>query len=133
MNIIKGHLIYTREINRLKEKQPAKLDLPRLYIEFPQWFLSLSRNNDPLANEIPWITYSAINYLENFLNKKTIVFEYGSGGSTLYVSKRVKEGISVEHDEIWVEKVKQKLPGKRPSGKNCSGTDSKLDETKRLH
>lgn len=38
-----------------------------------------------------------------------IVFEYGSGGSTLFWSDKVKEVISVEHDRAWYSKIKQEL------------------------
>ncbi len=33
------------------------------------------------------------------------VFEYGSGGSTIFLSKKVSELISVEHDENWYNQV----------------------------
>ena len=33
------------------------------------------------------------------------VFEFGSGGSTIFFSKRVKELISVEHDKYWYHRV----------------------------
>lgn len=39
------------------------------------------------------------------------VFEYGSGGSTLFWMSRVKEVISVEHDITWHTHMKKKLDG----------------------
>jgi len=33
------------------------------------------------------------------------VFEYGSGGSTIFFSKRVKKMISMEHDRTWYQHV----------------------------
>jgi predicted O-methyltransferase YrrM len=34
------------------------------------------------------------------------VFEYGTGGSTIFFAKRVKQVISVEHDETWFQMVR---------------------------
>lgn len=34
-----------------------------------------------------------------------IVFEYGSGGSTLFFQKYVKKIISIEHNRIWYKKM----------------------------
>ena len=38
------------------------------------------------------------------------VFEYGSGNSTFWLSKRVVSVISYEHDFSWYNSIKQKLP-----------------------
>lgn len=55
--------------------------------------------HSPLEDEIPWVTFRAIDWLESFLQPTMDVFEYGAGGSTLYLTKRVHRVISVEHDE----------------------------------
>jgi predicted O-methyltransferase YrrM len=62
---------------------------------------------------MPWFTYKAINWLNKYLNKEMIVFEYGSGGSTLYLSNKVKELYSIEHNENWFKQVKRKLGSNR--------------------
>ena len=36
--------------------------------------------------------------------------KYGSGNSTLWYAERVKEIISVEHDQLWYQTMKDKLP-----------------------
>ena len=55
---------------------------------------------------LPWYTYPAIEYLNqlNFSNK--FVFEYGSGNSSLFWSKRCHNITSVEHNEEWYKTVK---------------------------
>ena len=40
----------------------------------------------------------------------TRLFEYGSGGSTLWWASRVKEIFSVEHDKYWFQKVSADIP-----------------------
>jgi hypothetical protein len=58
----------------------------------------------------PWLTFDAIEALEGWLKPGMRVFEYGSGGSTLYWLSRGAEVVSVEHDAAWYGIVKQKLP-----------------------
>jgi hypothetical protein len=69
------------------------------------WLNSLKHNATPLRDEVPWITFEAKKWLGNFLNKDMVVFEWGTGGSTIYISKRVKRLISVEHDPKWYKTV----------------------------
>ena len=59
---------------------------------------------------IPWVTYSFISYIENRLNKKMSIFEYGSGNSTLYFAEKVNHLISVEHDKKWFENILEIVP-----------------------
>ena len=66
---------------------------------------NLHSNYSNLENEMPWITYSSIDKLNKLLNIEMKVFEFGSGGSTLYYSKRVKEIVSVEHEPDWYNNV----------------------------
>jgi hypothetical protein len=82
-----GYLVDTGWINSFIKKEPV------------------DENNSP----IPWLTYPAINFLSERLNRDLLMFEYGSGNSTLYYSKIVKKVIAVEHNKAWYEKIKSKL------------------------
>lgn len=75
------------------------------------------KSNDGI-NSIPWFTYSAINWTEKNIKKNMAVFEWGSGGSTLFLSSKVKELVSIEHNRDWYEKVSKKL--KEIEATNCS-------------
>lgn len=55
---------------------------------------------------IPWITSDATKWMERYLSKEMVVFEYGSGGSTLYIAPRVKKIISLEYDVSWYKKIR---------------------------
>ena len=57
----------------------------------------------------PWITYDAIKWLDCFLNQTMRAFEWGSGGSTIFISQRVKHLISIEHDKKWYQLVLQSI------------------------
>ena len=68
--------------------------------------------NTPLDLEIPWFSYAAIDFLETFLDKRMTVFEYGSGGSTIFFARRVKSVLSVEDSQSWHELVTGRLRAK---------------------
>jgi hypothetical protein len=62
----------------------------------------------------PWFTMPFNAILDNLLNKKYIGFEYGSGASTFYFSRRVSKIYSIEYYKNFYETlIKLKLP------KNC--------------
>lgn len=56
---------------------------------------------------VPWWTKKAIKFLEDFLKKKpdAKVLEFGSGGSTLWLSKLTKHLVSIEHNIEWYDQV----------------------------
>jgi predicted O-methyltransferase YrrM len=66
----------------------------------------------PLDLEIPWFSYAAIDFLEEFLQSDMSVCEYGSGGSTLFFAKRVKSVYSIEDNPRWFELVSDRLKRK---------------------
>ena len=76
------------------------------------WFESFNtkKSIDKNGNPIPWCTYPFIKFIEPRLKKDFTVFEYGSGNSTIWYAKRVKEIISVENDEAWFKVVSKLLP-----------------------
>lgn len=76
------------------------------------WFESFNtkKSIDKNGNPIPWCTYSFIKFIEPRLKKDFTVFEYGSGNSTIWYAKRVKQIISVENDEDWFKVVSKLLP-----------------------
>lgn len=43
--------------------------------------------------------------IEKYINKDDILFEWGTGNSTLYFSGLVKQIISVEHDKDWINNI----------------------------
>ena len=65
---------------------------------------------DKEGNPIPWFSYSAISFINDRLTNEMTVFEFGSGNSTLWFSKRVKNVVSIEHDVNWYNKIKKIMP-----------------------
>lgn len=67
------------------------------------------KGKTPLDLEIPWFSYAAIDFLEEFLQPQMTVCEYGSGGSTIFFARRVKSVFSIEDNERWYELVLARL------------------------
>jgi predicted O-methyltransferase YrrM len=67
----------------------------------------------PLEQELPWFSYGAIDFLRSFLQSEMSVFEYGSGGSTLFFARAAGSVVCTENDARWLEKVDQRLREKR--------------------
>ena len=86
--------------------------IPFVYL----WFRYRLRGG-PLDNKIPWITFRAFKWLKHYLRPNMVIFEYGSGGSTIFISKKAKEIISVEHDRNWYKDVARALYKEKIS--NC--------------
>lgn len=77
------------------------------------WFRSfrMKKPVDASGRPVPWITYPAAAFIEGRLSKLQSVFEYGSGGSTIWLAARCKAVYSVEHDAAWYAEIVDKLPG----------------------
>jgi precorrin-6B methylase 2 len=76
------------------------------WFESRRWKAAIDREGEP----IPWITYPCLNFLEERVRKEFVVFEYGSGNSTLWWAKRTNEVISCEHDPDWHARVLPRIP-----------------------
>ena len=75
------------------------------------WLQSTTRGAlDAEGNQVPWLTYAAVHWLDRVLRPHHRVFEFGSGSSTIWLAHRVKSIVSVEHDTAWVEVVRAHLP-----------------------
>lgn len=81
--------------------------------DFPIWWKHKKRNLNFLDYDRPWITFQAKVFLDTILNKEMQVFEYGSGSSTLYFSRRVNKIYSVENDKKWFEYLNDYLEQKK--------------------
>jgi hypothetical protein len=79
----------------------------------PRWIGTFSRKRNTLTDESPWITFKAIEWLDDQLHKDMKVFEYGSGGSSIFFGKRAGSVISIEHDTPWYHFVSEILEQKK--------------------
>lgn len=59
--------------------------------------------------DAPWLTRGAVEFLEGALDPGHVGLEWGSGRSTVWLAKRVRGLISVEHDPAWFARVQGML------------------------
>ena len=71
------------------------------------WIFLYRINPNPVMHIIASLTLSAISYI----NKSTYesCFEWGSGGSTLFLAKKCKRITTIENDIQWHNKLKKEL------------------------
>ncbi|MCK9209747.1 MAG: hypothetical protein M0P61_02805 [Ignavibacteriaceae bacterium] len=84
---------------------PQYFSFKETLVNFPLWWKSLNPSHNSLIDASPWISFTVIKFLELYLKPNMKVFEYGSGGSTLFFAKRVEKVVSIEHNKLWFEKV----------------------------
>ena len=63
----------------------------------------------PLDQGLPWWSFESIDWVKKNLSPSSQVFEWGSGGSTLFLSKYSQKVISIENNEKWLRETKKRL------------------------
>ena len=59
---------------------------------------------------IPWITYPCMEFLGQINSSDKVVFEYGSGSSTLWWAKRSRSVYAIDRDASWIRRIEPDLP-----------------------
>jgi len=78
-----------------------------------KWLASHEKNY-LINNKMPWLAFDAIDFLSGLDLQGKKIFEYGSGGSTLYWLSKGAHCVSIEHDPEWHLRIKPSLyNGKR--------------------
>lgn len=67
--------------------------------------LSISRS----GNLLPWYTYPCIDFLKYRSYEDKTVLEFGAGQSTLWWAEKAKRVVAFEGDEVWYQKLKDKV------------------------
>jgi hypothetical protein len=83
-------------------------DLPGLRHSLP-YLRSLLPGKSALADGVPMMPFGAIAWLRAYVRPGMKVFEYGSGGSTIFFASHVGQIVSVEHDPEWYERTAERL------------------------
>jgi hypothetical protein len=71
----------------------------------PKYVADRIFSRSPLKAELPWFCYDAIEFLQGWVGAEMVVYEYGSGGSTLFFAHRAKRLVSIEDHPGWAELV----------------------------
>lgn len=62
----------------------------------------------PLDLELPWFSYGAIDFLHRTLRPQATVFEFGSGGSTVFFARHCASVTCVEDNPAWAARVRER-------------------------
>lgn len=89
---------------------------PRALWYVVPWALSRRHGRSAIADGVPWIPYVALRWLSRQLQPSMRAFEWGSGGSTVFLARRVRELVSIEHDAAWHALVAERLRREGLSG-----------------
>ncbi len=87
----------------------ARLALDPRYTRYVFRFLRSMRPDHLLRTPEPWLVFAAIDVLDRMDLRGARVFEYGSGGSTLYWLKRGASCVSIEHNPAWYAMLSERL------------------------
>ena len=60
-------------------------------------------------DQTPWLIPGAVQALEGMIPPDASGWEWGSGGSTVWLARRMRDLVSVEHDGEWVATVQERL------------------------
>ena len=112
------YLRKTKELN----KGLSNISLFEHWKIYKEWKNLFESKQFPLYFELPWITILSKNFLKKFLKKKdknqTRIFEFGSGGSSLFFLKYATEVVTVEHDKDWFSLVEKTIRDRKIGGWN---------------
>lgn len=79
--------------------------------QVPSYLSNLITKKSPLQLQLPWWSYDAINYLSKL--KFNNSFEWGSGGSTLFLASLSKQLTTIENDFDWYNRLQFELKEKQ--------------------
>lgn len=77
-----------------------------------RWIRTLQPDSFMLHPQ-PWLVFDAMDVLERLDLRGKWVFEFGSGGSTLFWLQQGARCVSVEHDRGWYEKISAMVAGNK--------------------
>lgn len=102
MMAIEGKLRTVGRIGAFYAARPSRIgELKR--------FVAASRSN-PLDRREPWWPFTAIAGVRASLPPQAHVFEFGGGGSTLWLTDQGAHVTVAEHEPEWVEVLRTRLP-----------------------
>jgi hypothetical protein len=73
-----------------------------------RWFKFLQNKDRAIDACIPWMTWPAIDFLNENIKPGLKVLEWGAGGSTFFFLKKGCNVTSIENSEEWAELVEKK-------------------------
>lgn len=76
---------------------------------YRRWRKDKKSGDTTLSRVLPWMTYDAVDFLKEICTPGMRIFEWGSGGSTLFFASRCRQVTTIEHDSAWSGFLKEKF------------------------
>lgn len=92
-------LLHAREVSALLATKPSQIR------RVPAWLREV--HNPTIKSGLPWIPFDAIDRLDSEVRPTSRVFEFGGGGSTMWLAKRAGLVVTVEHDHDWFRELEK--------------------------
>lgn len=73
----------------------------QIWANYNRWCSSFDEGRNSMTDELPWLNFFALDFLESNIGQEFRVFEFGGGGSTLFFCKNVAFVATVEDNEQW--------------------------------
>lgn len=105
-------IAYAKESALLFCRSPRRASLGELAGCFRRWAQRMDRPFGALEEAAPSLVFGTQEFLKSRISRDAHVFEYGSGGSTLFFANLASTVVSVEHDPKWFELVQKALSEK---------------------
>lgn len=105
MSALRKSVVYLKMSCRQLTSRPNLPGLWDVVRFFTSWWKHLAANRNSVSDRTPWLTFGAIQFIEKITRPDMVVFEYGSGGSTLFWADRVSKVVSVEHNREWYDRM----------------------------
>lgn len=67
----------------------------------------IQTKHTPLDLGVPWWSFGATRFVESVIHSEIEVFEFGSGGSSIFLASRTARVTSVEDEAMWVNLVQE--------------------------
>jgi hypothetical protein len=95
----------------LLDLEPVYLFSKNKYFKNTGWLNSFRRQKpvDSHGLPLPWYTYPAIEFIKQLDLSQKLIFEYGSGNSTLFWSSIARKVTSVEGNQEWYQKLNNQI------------------------
>jgi hypothetical protein len=77
-----------------------------------RWSRSFDLGRNSVNDELPWLNFAAIDYLQQQPLADSKVFEFGGGGSTLFFCKKRADVTTVEDNAEWFKILTNNVAGK---------------------
>lgn len=105
-------ILYLKMSAKALLQQPSLETLKSVVKYFRAWDSHLAPERNPVLDAQPWMAFAAIDFLTKISFPEMKIFEYGSGGSTLFWAAHASTVISIEHDVDWYTQMKNILINK---------------------